>query len=72
MKVGDLVKCIWQPSVKEGHLGCDDEPMPHMIKGRFGFLVNQRSKNSWFIYFMDIHYVHMLSIDKFEVISESR
>ena len=70
MKTGDLVRCIWQPPVKEGHLGCDDEPMSYMIKGRLGFLSTQRSKSSWFVYFLEINYVHLLSINKFEVINE--
>ncbi len=71
MKQGDLVRCIQQPGVShDSHLGYT-KPMKYVIKGRFGFLVSERNKGVWFIYFPQINYVHPLAESAFELISES-
>ena len=71
MKQGDLVKCTWQPGSFISHLGYA-QPMEHIIKGRFGFLVSKKEKGTWFVFFPEIGYTHLLSTSAFEVISESR
>ena len=72
MKQGDLVRCTWQPGVSHvSHLGYA-QPMEHVIKGLFGFLVSEKDQNRWFVFFPKIGYTHLLSVDAFEVINESR
>ncbi len=72
MKVGDLVRCIWQPSTA----GVDKKtqcciPMKYAIKGEIGFIVNQQH-HYHMILFPKFEYVHSLSARAFEVLSESR
>jgi len=74
MKSGDLVLCTFQPATAcFTHLGYT-EPMKYHIKGKFGFLVSKHREEtgSWFVYFIDIGYTHILDPEAFEVISESR
>ncbi len=71
MKQGDLVKCTWQPGTSfVSHLGYT-QPMEHMIKGRFGFLVSEKYQGTWLVFFPEIGYTHSLSTSAFEVISET-
>ena len=70
MKQGDLVRCTWQPGTSYiSDLGYA-QPMEYIIKGRFGFLVSEKSKDVWFVYFSEINYVHLLSCNAFEVVSK--
>jgi hypothetical protein len=69
VKPGDLVRCTYQPIVKEGHLGYT-EPMDRVLINHFGFLSSKKDKNYWFVYFPHMNYVHLLATDQFEVISE--
>jgi hypothetical protein len=71
VKVGDLVRCVWQP----GAAGVDKKtqcaiPMQHTIKGEFGIIVKQH-KHYHRILFSQFEYEHDLSENAFEVINES-
>ena len=70
MKVGDLVRCTWQPGTSKV---VDDRcfPMEHTIKGELGIIVKQW-KHYHRILFTQFGYEHDLSSSAFEVISESR
>ena len=72
MKVGDLVRCIWQPGTA-GHVkGVGCIPMKYRIKGELGFIVKQRLEvDHHSILFPRFGYVHTLSPGAFEVISET-
>ena len=69
MKVGDLVRCIWQP----GASGVDKKtecaiPMKHTIKDEFGLIVSIQ-KHRYDIMFPQLGgYTHWLSPSAFEVI----
>ena len=67
MKVGALVKCIWQPrsaGLVEGELA----PMKHIIKGELGIIIDiHEGKCS--VLFPRYGYVHLLSINVLEEIS---
>ena len=71
MKVGDLVRCIWQP----GASGVDKKtecviPMEYIIKGELGIIVKQH-KHYHRILFPQFGYAHNLSKSAIkEVISE--
>ena len=72
MKVGDLVRCVWQPRGS----GVDREtqcvlPMKHTIKGEIGLIVRQFS-HYHVVLFPALGYEHSLSTCAIEVISESR
>jgi len=72
MKVGDLVRCTWQPGAE----GVDKKtqcmiPMVHTIKGEFGIIVKQH-KHYHRILFPQLGYEHDLSEEAIEVINESR
>ena len=73
MKVGDLVRCIWQP----GAAGVDKKtdctiPMQYTIKDEFGFIMRIQG-HRYDIMFPQLNgYTHRLSTSAFEVINESR
>jgi len=72
MKIGDLVRCIWQP----GASGVDKKtecviPMQHTIKDEFGLIINVK-KHRYDIMFPQLNgYTHWLSSNAFEVINEN-
>ena len=76
MKVGDLVRCVWQPTVA----GVDQKtqaclPMKRTIKGVVGFIesVGPEESPRYLIIFPQFGgYTHHLSHSAFEVISEGR
>ena len=71
MKVGDLVRCLFQPrssSVQNG--AC--LPMPHIIKGELGVILKARNNESSRVAFPQLGYAHALSNSVLEVVSESR
>ena len=70
MKVGDLVRCIWQPTTSRVENDCAI-PMEHTIKGELGIIVKQY-KHYHRILFPQLGYEHPLSASAIEVISESR
>jgi hypothetical protein len=72
MKVGDLVKCTWQPRCG----GYDSErqcllPMTHHIENQPGF-VTEVDDGRCLVLFPKFGYSHMLAFSALEIISESR
>ena len=71
MKVGDLVRCIWQPKVS--HIEKDHCIMLNLpLKGEVGIVEEERNPGTFFILFPRFGYRHPLCADALEVISESR
>ena len=69
MKVGDLVRCTWQPRAS----GVDDDghviPVSYTIKGEFGIIVWQAlEKDLHTVLFPKFGYEHTFSSGAFEVI----
>lgn len=71
MKVGDLVRPTWQPIHTMNHLGYLED-MEYIIKGRIGIISTVRDKSTYFVYFPEINYTHLLSKDSLEVVCEGR
>ena len=71
MKVGDLVRCVWQPGVSVVKNDCA-LPMEHTIKGEIGIITEARRIGVWRITLTQFGYTHTLSKTAFEVISASR
>jgi len=71
VKVGDLVRCIWQPEVSR--IENDHCTMLHLpLKGEVGIVEEERNPGTFFILFPRFGYRHPLCADALEVISESR
>jgi len=71
MKVGDLVRCIWQPGVsriEDNHCVMLDLP----LKGEIGIVEEERNPGTFFILFPKFGYRHPLCADAVEVIYENR
>lgn len=71
MKVGDLVKVTWQPIHTMNHLGYLED-MQYIIKDRIGIISTVRDESTYFVYFPEINYTHLLSDNALEVICEGR
>lgn len=71
MKVGDLVRCLFQPKTSRVQHGVC-LPMPHVIKGELGIVLKARSNGSSRVLFPRFGYEHNLSNSALEVINESR
>jgi hypothetical protein len=71
MKVGDLVRCIWQPGVSKYVRGKGCISMKYTIKGELGIIVRQHA-HCHVILFPQFGYEHDLSAIAIEVISECR
>ena len=69
MKVGDLVRCTWQPRSSRVTNDCA-MPMEHTIKDEFGIIVKQW-KHYYKVLFPQFGYTHDLSSGALEVVSES-
>ena len=72
MKVGDLVRCVWQPKVSKYIAGKGCISMKHTIKGEFGIITELRHGGGCFVTFPQLGYTHPLANSAFEVISEGR
>ena len=70
MKVGDLVRCLFQPRWSSQNGAC--LPMPHIIKGELGVILKARNNESSRVAFPQLGYEHALSNSVLEVVSESR
>lgn len=71
MKVGSLVKCLFQPrSSRVQHGVC--LPMPHIIKGELGIYARHRDASSGVVLFPQFGYEHVIAWSSLEIISESR
>ena len=71
MKVGDLVRCVWQPGVSHIDENNCAVQMEHYIKGELGIIIKQH-KHYHRISFSQFGYEHDLSASAIEVINESR
>ena len=72
MKVGDLVKCTWQPrcewNIKKDCL----RDMKVTIKGECGIIIEDVGGSRYQILFPKFNYTHPLADSAFEVINEDR
>jgi hypothetical protein len=60
VKIGDLVKCIWQPGSEKHVEGVGCIPMRHTIEGEIGIIVDQKL-NYHKVLFPRFGYTHGLS-----------
>tara|TARA_R110002110_G_scaffold159572_5_gene357449 strand:- start:289 stop:522 length:234 start_codon:yes stop_codon:yes gene_type:complete len=70
LKIGDLVRCKFQPSssgynTKTGSM----KPMLHHIKGEVGIVVGHRDELAAVVYFPKFEYEHYISWRSLEAIS---
>ncbi len=69
LKVGDLVKCLFQPrSSRVQHGIC--LPMPHTIKGELGIVVKSRNNGCQRVLFPQFGYEHDLTNSVLEKIND--
>lgn len=71
MKVGDLVRCMFQPRSSRIENGCAVQ-MEHHIKDELGIYIKHRDECSGVILFPQFGYEHPLAWSALEVISENR
>ena len=71
MKVGDLIKCLFQPSTSAVENGCA-MPMEHHIEGEFGIVVKVRPVGIHRILFPQFGYEHDLSSSALEIINNMK
>ena len=70
VKIGDLVKCIWQPGVS--HVENDHAvPLNITIKGEVGIIVRQNDELN-IVFFPQFTHEQPLASRVLEIISESR
>ena len=67
MKVGDLVRCTWQPGTSRIEKGAAVQ-MEYYIKGELGIIVKQH-KDWYRVLFSQFGYEHDLSRNALEVIN---
>ncbi len=67
MKIGDLVKCVWQPTTSRV-VNDRAVPMKHTIKGELGIIVQERRPHYHRVLFPQFGYEHDLSSRALEVI----
>jgi hypothetical protein len=72
VKVGDLVKCLWQPSGRWISKKSCVENMKYTIKDEYGIIVKDETGTRYQILFPKFNYTHILAASAFEVISENR
>ncbi len=68
MKVGDLVKCTFQPTSSRVENGIAIR-MEHQIKGEFGIITKVRSNGIQNVLFPRFGYEHELSASGFELLT---
>lgn len=73
MKAGDLVKCLFQPSVSRINKdGCAD-PMVYVIREQLGVYIKHRGERSGIVSYPQFGgYKHSIAWSALRVISESR
>jgi|1_EtaG_2_1085319.scaffolds.fasta_scaffold05490_4 hypothetical protein len=71
MKIGDLVRCLFQPSTAKYVKGVGCIPMKHDIKGQIGVITGFRNEGVAWVLFPHLGYRHPISHSGIEVISES-
>ena len=72
LRVGDLVRCVWQPSTSRYVDGVGCIPMERTIKGEFGIIVKHEGHRYDIMFSQLDGYTHWLSHSAFEVINECR
>ena len=71
MKVGDLVRCTWQPRTeKVDPITGNCIEMKHVILNKLGIITKIFDGRVYTIFFPDIGIEHPLATSAFEVISE--
>ncbi len=71
MKVGDLVRCLFQPTSSRVQDGVCI-PMEHTIKGELGFILKARNNGCQKVLFPQFGYVHDIANSALEIVNESR
>jgi hypothetical protein len=71
MKVGDLVLCTWQPTVRSV-INNIAEPMSMQIKGKLGIILDYELHRYAIAFPGCAGYVHWLASSAFEVLNENR
>jgi hypothetical protein len=72
MKVGDLVRCTWQPSVR-GVVNNAAVPIEHTIKGELGIVIEINDPFRVAISFPSRGgYIHYLAKSAYEKLNENR
>ena len=71
MKVGNLVRCKFQPSTSRVQHGIC-LPMPYDIKDELGIYIKHRDECSGVVLFPQFGYEHTLAWISLEIINESR
>jgi len=71
VKVGDLVRCTWQPGVR-GVVNNIAIPIEHIIKGEFGIVVGVDPHRAAISFPSCGGYIHRLSRRAYEVLNENR
>lgn len=73
MKIGDLVRCTWQPRTERVDTITEKcIPMKHEILNKLGIITKVYDNRVYTVFFPDIGYEHPLAASAFEVINESR
>tara|TARA_B100001123_G_scaffold451191_2_gene628255 strand:- start:668 stop:874 length:207 start_codon:yes stop_codon:yes gene_type:complete len=68
MKVGDLVRCIWQPRTSRIEKGCAVQ-MEHYIKGELGIIVSLSKYGTPHVLFPKFMYEHPLAHTALEAVA---
>ena len=68
MKIGDLVRCIFQPKVSRIENGCA-MPMEHHINGEMGIILRIRSTRQFRVMFPQFGYTHTIAHNGLELVS---
>ena len=71
MKVGDLARCLFQPTTSRVQHGLAI-PMIHIIKGEMGIILKTRSNGCHRVLFPQFGYEHDITSSSLEIVSESR
>ena len=75
-RVGDLVKCIWQPRMKFEDMACSSKNRETyteanvFIKNEIGIIVKEESNDRYLISFAHLGYKHILFKGAFVNVSE--
>ena len=72
MKVGDLVRCTWQPRASRYAKGIGCLPMKYIIKGEVGIYIKRRDRVAGTVSFPQFGYEQTLAHSILEIVNESR
>jgi len=72
MKIGDLVRCTWQPGGRYNvATNCVDK-MEYHIEDEVGIIIKDLGGHLRGVYFSQFSYTHHLSTSALEILNESR